>query len=93
VTRRGQFHQSRLVEGLQPLSPPFNDFTQHLGQATQGTGLTITAETYHATLQQASLLGYLDAFRAIALIFLVLLPLLLFVKPGAADASAHAGGH
>jgi len=93
VTRRAQLHQSRLVEGLQPLNPAFNDFSQHLGQITQGTGLHVTAATYHATLQQASLLSYLDAFRAIALIFLVLLPLLLFVRPGAADASAHAGGH
>ncbi|HWC00299.1 MAG TPA: hypothetical protein VG672_26510, partial [Bryobacteraceae bacterium] len=73
--------------------PAFNDFTRHLGQVAPGTGLNITAETYHATLQQASLLSYLDAFRAVALIFLVLLPLLLFVRPGAADASAHAGGH
>ncbi len=93
VTRRAQFHQSRLVEGLQPLNPAFNDFTRHLGQAVQGTGLDVTAETYHATVQQASLLSYLDAFRAVALIFLLLLPLLLLVRPGAADASAHAGGH
>jgi MFS transporter, DHA2 family, multidrug resistance protein len=93
VTRRAQLHQSRLVEGLQPLNPAFNDFSQHLGQIAHGTGLNVTAETYHATLQQASLMSYLDAFRAIALLFLVLLPLLLFVRPGAADASAHAGGH
>jgi MFS transporter, DHA2 family, multidrug resistance protein len=93
VTRRAQFHQGRLVEGLQPLSPPFNDFTQHLGQLVPGSGLNVMAETYHATVQQASLLSYLDAFRAVALLFLLLLPLLLFVRPGAADRSTHAGVH
>jgi hypothetical protein len=37
-------------------------------------------------------LSYLDAFKALALIFLLLLPFLLFVKPGAANAHARAGG-
>lgn len=34
---------------------------------------------------------YLDAFKAIAVIFLFLLPLLLLVKPGVATANAHGG--
>ena len=93
VTRREQFHQSRLVGGLQPLNPAYNDLTQQLGRLVHGTSSNVTAQIYHDTLQQAALLSYLDAFRAIALIFLVLLPLLLLVKPGAAGATAHAGGH
>ena len=33
LTRRAQFHQSRLVEQLQPLNPAYADFTHQLGSA------------------------------------------------------------
>ena len=92
VTRRSQFHQSHITEHLQPLNPAFNDFTRQLAQVTHGTGADITAQTYRLAVQQASVLSYLDAFKAIALLFLLLLPFLLFVRPGAANAHAHAGG-
>jgi MFS transporter, DHA2 family, multidrug resistance protein len=91
VTRRAQFHQSNLVEHLQPLSPAFNDFTQQLSQAAHATAPDAIARTYQLALQQASLLSYLDAFKAIAVVFLALLPLLLLVRPGTAAVNAHAG--
>ena len=91
VTRRTQFHQSHLVEHLQPLNPAFNDFTQQLQQVVHGDALTLTGQTYQTVVQQATLLSYLDAFKAIAVIFLFLLPLLLLVKPGVATANAHGG--
>ncbi len=91
VTRRSQFHQSHLVEHLQSLNPPFNDFTQQLGQALHQPAAMITARTYQITVQQASLLSYLDAFKAIAVLFLLLLPLLLLARPGAASTNVHAG--
>jgi DHA2 family multidrug resistance protein len=91
VTRREQFHQNHLVEHLQPLNPAFAGFTQHLQQAAHGDPLTLTAQTYQIAVQQATLLSYLDTFKALAVIFLFLLPLLLLVKPGAATASAHGG--
>jgi DHA2 family multidrug resistance protein len=91
VTRRSQFHQSHLAEHLQALNPAFNDFTRQLAQVAHG-GVDITAQTYRLAVQQASLLSYLDAFKALAVMFLLLLPLLLFVKPGGANAHAHAGG-
>jgi DHA2 family multidrug resistance protein len=89
VTRRAQFHQNHLVEYLQPLNPAFSGFTQHLQQVAHGDALTLTAQTYRVAVQQATLLSYLDTFKAIAVIFLFLLPLLLLVKPGAATANAH----
>jgi DHA2 family multidrug resistance protein len=88
VTRREQFHQGNMVEYLQPLNPAYTHFTQQLGQAAPGTD--ITAQAYQLVTQQAALLSYLDAFKAVAIAFLLLLPLLLFVKPGAASANAHA---
>jgi DHA2 family multidrug resistance protein len=91
VTRRSQFHQARLVEHLQSLNPNFPDFTHQLSQATHtaGDSTELMARTYQMATEQASLLSYLDAFKAVAVIFLLLLPLLLLVKPGAASTQSH----
>jgi DHA2 family multidrug resistance protein len=88
VTRRSQFHQNHLVEHLQPLNPAFGNFTQHLSEALHGTGATVTAQTYRLATQQAAVLSYLDAFKAIAVLFLLLLPFLLLVRPGTAGTAA-----
>jgi hypothetical protein len=39
-------------------------------------------------VQQSQLLSYLDGFKALALLFLALLPLLLLIKPGKGGAEA-----
>jgi MFS transporter, DHA2 family, multidrug resistance protein len=90
VTRRAQFHQDRLVGFLQPLQPGFADFTEHLGRLTHSNPLATAARAYQLLMEQAMLLSYLDAFKAIAVLFMLTLPLLLFVKPGAATGAAGA---
>jgi DHA2 family multidrug resistance protein len=84
LTRREQFHQSRLVEALQPLNPSYPDFTHQLGSVlgTAPAGATTLASIYQQALEQATLLSYLDGFKALGLIFLALIPLLLLVRPG-----------
>jgi hypothetical protein len=47
------------------------------------------ARTYQAATQQAMLMSYLDAYKAFSVIFLMLLPLLLFVKPGVVGGKPH----
>jgi DHA2 family multidrug resistance protein len=91
VTRREQFHQSRLVEHLQSLNPNLDGLTGQIVQLTHAAAgsLTVVARLYQGAVQQAAMLSYLDAFKAFGWIFLLLLPLLLFVKPGAANAPAH----
>ena len=91
VTRRAQFHQSRLVEHLQPMNPNLADFTRELTQLTHAAGdtLSVVARGYQAATQQAMVLSYLDSFKAFGWIFLLLLPLLIFIKPGVANAKAH----
>jgi DHA2 family multidrug resistance protein len=87
VTRREQFHQSRMVEHLQPLNPAYPDFVNQLAHATQGAmqgGMTLLARGFQLVSSQAMLLSYLDAFKAFAVIFLTLIPLLFLVKPGTA---------
>jgi len=84
LTRRAQFHQSRLVEQLQPLNPAYTDFTHQLGNALGSApdSPTTLANIYSQAVQQSQLLSYLDGFKALALLFLALLPLLLLVRPG-----------
>jgi DHA2 family multidrug resistance protein len=84
LTRREQFHQSRLVEQLQGLNPAYTDFTHQLGSAlgTAPDSATTLANIYAQAVQQSQLLSYLDGFKALALLFLAMLPLLLLVRPG-----------
>jgi len=84
LTRREQFHQSRLVEPLQGLNPAYSDFAHQVGSAlgTAPDAPGTLASIYQGVLQQASLLSYIDAFKILGLMFLALLPLLLLVRPG-----------
>ena len=84
LTRRAQFHQSRLVESLQNLNPAYPDYAHQVGSAL-GSGpdtSTTLAGIYQQAVQQATLLSYLDDFKILGAVFLALLPLLLLVRPG-----------
>ncbi|MGA8096878.1 MAG: MFS transporter, partial [Steroidobacteraceae bacterium] len=84
LTRREQFHQSRLVGLMQGMNPAYTDYTHHLAAAlgsTPDSQLTL-AVVYQNIVQQATLLSYLDDFKLLGLFFLALLPLLLWVRPG-----------
>lgn len=87
VTRREQFHQNRIVEHLQALNPAYSGYVDQVGHATQTVpgSMASLAQTYSMGTTQAMLLSYLDAFKAFAVIFLCLLPLLFFLRPGAAN--------
>jgi len=87
VTRRQQFHQSRIVEHLQPLDPAYNAFTAQLSHAvgTATTGPHSIAQISRMATEQVILLSYLDTFKFFGVAFLCLLPLLLFVRRGAAS--------
>ena len=84
LTRREQFHQSRLVENLQQMNPSYPDFARHLGHAlgTTANAPSTLASIYQSVNDQATLLSYLDDFKVLGLVFLALLPLLLLVKKG-----------
>jgi MFS transporter, DHA2 family, multidrug resistance protein len=92
LTRREQFHQSRLVESLQNLNPAYPDYAHQLGSLFGSAPHTTTtlAAVYSQAVQQATLLSYLDDFKFLGAVFLALLPLLLLVKPGKGGASAPA---
>jgi DHA2 family multidrug resistance protein len=92
LTRREQFHQSRLVESLQSLNPAYPHYADQVGHAL-GSGpdtTTTMAGIYSTAVQQATLLSYLDDFKFLGVVFLALLPLLLLVKPGKGGGAAPA---
>ena len=84
LTRRAQFHQSRIVEHLQALNPAYPDFAHQVGGALGAApdAPTTLASIYQGAVQQATLLSYIDDFKVLGLLFLALLPLLLLVRPG-----------
>jgi MFS transporter, DHA2 family, multidrug resistance protein len=84
LTRREQFHQSRLVGLMQGMNPAYPDYTRHLAAALGSTpdSQATLAAVYQSIVQQATLLSYLDDFKLLGLFFLALLPLLLLVRPG-----------
>ena len=90
LTRRADFHQSRIVEGLQGLNPSYPDYAQSVAHALGSTpdAPTTLASIYQTVIQQATLLSYLDDFKLLAVVFLGLLPFLLLVKPGKGGVSA-----
>jgi DHA2 family multidrug resistance protein len=92
LTRRAQFHQSRLVEHAQNLNSAYPDFAHQVGSALGSASDTPTtlANIYQQVVQQAQLLSYLDDFKILGVVFLALLPLLLLVKPGKGGAGAAA---
>jgi MFS transporter, DHA2 family, multidrug resistance protein len=87
VTRRQQFHQSRIVEHLQPLDPAFSSLTTQISHAVAATanGAQPLARVFRLATEQVILLSYLDVFKFFAVAFLCLLPLVLFIRPGYAS--------
>jgi len=92
LTRREQFHQSRLIESAQQLNGAYPDYLQHLGSAlgVAPDSATTLASVYQGVITQATLLSYLDDFKVLGLIFLALLPLLFLVKRGEAPSTGMA---
>jgi DHA2 family multidrug resistance protein len=92
LTRREQFHQSRIVELLQGMNPAYTQYAHHLATAlgSRPDSPVTLAAVYQSAVQQATLLAYLDDFKLLGLVFLALLPLLLWVRPGAGGGRAAA---
>ncbi len=90
LSRRGQFHQSRLVEHLTPLSPMFNEWQQRVGDILPGVGrpyqfwenLLPLEGLYREVQRQAQMLAFCDNYWLLTLLFLALLPLLFLMRRG-----------
>ena len=96
LARREQFHQSRLVESVNPYSPDLPRGLQSLGSTigTMGAGAAgATREglalVYAQVQQQAALLSFIELFYGLGILFLLVTPLVWMMKrPGTARAAA-----
>ncbi|MFZ0864364.1 MAG: DHA2 family efflux MFS transporter permease subunit [Candidatus Sulfotelmatobacter sp.] len=87
VARRSQFHQDVLSSHLSSASLTTQQVLGHLSQLIQQRGFdSVTAEQkahallYQMLQQQASLLSYVDVFHIMGVLFLAIIPLILFMR-------------
>jgi MFS transporter, DHA2 family, multidrug resistance protein len=93
LARRAQVHQSVLAANVTATNPTAQALVGALTGAMQagGADASLAAQRAYAAIQgmvarQASMLSFLDTFRLMAVIFLLVLPLLfLFQRPGKND--------
>jgi DHA2 family multidrug resistance protein len=93
LIERGQAHQARIVEGLNPLNPNYNQGLADIGQVIGGAASDSSAQLgilYQQVQQQASALSYVDVFHTFMIVVLIVTPFGLFVRQGKA-AEAHGG--
>jgi MFS transporter, DHA2 family, multidrug resistance protein len=87
LTRRSQYHQSRLSEGMSPLNPQFN----HALQGAQASLIRHGASAADAAkqaygivtntvLRQASVLAYIDCFYILSILFGAMVPLVFMMR-------------
>jgi MFS transporter, DHA2 family, multidrug resistance protein len=91
LARETQRHQHHLVEHVTPLDPDYQarvdqltDLLEQKGHAA-GEALRMAQALVYDTVQNhASMLGYLDDFRILALLFALLIPLVFLLKKSTA---------
>jgi len=81
---RGQFHQTRLVEGLNPLNPSYVEGVNQLAQTLPSAGdqTAPLAALMQQVQQQAQILSYIDVFRGFMIFVLIITPLGLLLRQG-----------
>ncbi|MFZ5450449.1 MAG: DHA2 family efflux MFS transporter permease subunit [Thermodesulfobacteriota bacterium] len=88
LSRRSQFHQSRLVEHLTPFSLPFTEWQHRLSQIMPDLGSNwqwwsapqALGGLYNEVLRQAKMLAFCDDYWFFTIVFLCLLPLVFLMR-------------
>ena len=98
LTHREQFHQSRLVESVVPSSVQYQDTLHRMTDYFVAQGNSLLQAQQQATQwigqqvqAQASFLAYMDAFWALMLISLALVPLALTLRKVKLGGAVHVG--
>jgi len=98
LSRRAQFHQTRLVEHLSPLDPGYVISHDRLASVLSAKGLPAAGADglmYRELIRQSTTLAFTDAFLVICLLILSVMPLVLIMKwskapsQGGPSADAH----
>lgn len=89
---RAQYHQDRIVEGLNPLNPSYvegvNQLSQTVGSDAGRTGTL--AALMQQVQEQAQVLSYIDVFWGFMIFVLIVTPLGLFLRQGKGNGEAAA---
>jgi DHA2 family multidrug resistance protein len=98
LAQRAQFHQSRMVEQLNPLNPNYANGISQMVQTLHRFGVAqaqapqaARAELYQSVGQQAQMLSYVDVFHVLMVIVFGAIPLLVLMQgkpPGQGQGSA-----
>jgi MFS transporter, DHA2 family, multidrug resistance protein len=87
LARREQFHQARLVAGLQPLNPVYEHAIRSLTQTLTARGAAPAAASrmavgalYQIVQRQADMMAFNDVFWALAVFIFVILPIAFLLK-------------
>jgi DHA2 family multidrug resistance protein len=87
LSRREQFHQSRMVELLNPLNPNYANGLNQLihrligqGQSAANASGEAVATLYQSMQRQASMMSFVDVFHVLMVVVLVSIPLLLAMQ-------------
>ena len=85
LIERGQYHQDRIVEGLNPLNPSYVEGLDRMGQSlgsASSDGMAQLGALYQQVQQQATMLSYIDVFWASMIFVLMIMPFGLFLRQG-----------
>lgn len=91
-----QKHQSELVEKLNPLDPNYTQWLSQAGGAFAGQGDPTTiplAVLYGQVARQAAMLSFLDVFRTLMIVVIVVAPVVLLMRGSKAGDTPAGGGH
>jgi DHA2 family multidrug resistance protein len=98
LARREQFHQARLVAGLQPLNPVYVHGIHSLARTLTARGAPPAAASqmaigtlYQIVQRQADMLAFNDVFWAMTVFIVVVLPIVLLLKRTPLE-HGHSGG-
>jgi DHA2 family multidrug resistance protein len=97
--RRTQLHTHMLGEHISVLNPQARNYLRTVQSAMEARGsdpVTAVSQSYVAAWgmvqRQASMLAFLDTFRAMAIVFLLVLPFLLIMRKPSHHRSGGGGG-
>ncbi len=89
LSRRAQFHQTRLVEHLSPLDPAYNMARAKMAAFLAAKGLPPSGADglmYQELVRQSTALAFTDAFLTICILILCVLPLVFIMQRAGASA-------
>ena len=87
LQRRGQVHQARLVEHVNPLSAAYQNAVNgtqlrlvSAGSTMAHAGTQAHGMIYNTVQRQAAMLAFVDNFKMLGVVFLSVIPVLLLLK-------------